>query len=148
MQARHSTGLLSSGCDGDPADLVPRDRLGNEPRRLDFIGESGEVARGGRPALGVPTDCWTTVKRPSRTRDPGRVSASVTSRGFSPESTSSLSLTKTSYEPWIALARTSVAFLMLRLRYRSYALFTAVAIRTPLRSTSSIERIFEPAGTR
>src|SRR5207245_4414833 len=55
-------------------------------------------AAAGRP-WGVPTDCCTAVKRPSRTRDPGSFAASVARRGLSPESTSSLSFTKISYEP-------------------------------------------------
>src|SRR5258706_397613 len=48
---------------------------------MSFANSPRYCAAEGRPC-GVPTDCCTTVKRPSSTREPGSVSASVTSRGF------------------------------------------------------------------
>src|SRR5216683_4943807 len=68
---------------------------------------------------GVPIDCCTAEKRPSSTREPGSFSASVTRRGLSPASTSSLSLTKSSYEESMVGARKSFARCRLRVRYRS-----------------------------
>ena len=72
-------------------------------------------APAGRP-FGVPAACWTAVKLPSRRREPGRASWSVTRRGRSPARASSLSATKR----WKALSapwtRTSSACCRLRLR--------------------------------
>jgi hypothetical protein len=67
---------------------------------------------------------------------------------LSPASASSFWDTKTSYEPSMPLAYTSLACLMVRVRYSSYADRSETAMRTPARSTSAIERIGEPAGTR
>src|SRR5262249_20130023 len=44
-------GSLSSGCDGDSADLVARDRLRHEPRSLHVLREFSQVACCGGPAL-------------------------------------------------------------------------------------------------
>src|SRR5438034_2811491 len=49
----------------------------------------------GRPC-GVPIACCTAEKRPPSTREPGSFSASITSRGLSPASASSLSRTNSS----------------------------------------------------
>src|SRR5260221_627860 len=105
--------------DRDSANRVPRDRLRDETRSLHVLGELTQISRAGGRPCGVPTDCCTAVKRPSSTRDPGSFAQSVASRGLSPESTSSLSLTKISYEASIPWARTSCACLRLRLWYRS-----------------------------
>jgi len=70
----------------------------------------------GRPALGVPTDCCTVVKRPSSTRDPG-ASRVCSRRGLSREHFE-LVLHENMYEASIpALHEPRV--LELRLRYRS-----------------------------
>src|SRR5262249_43748652 len=98
--------------------------------------------------FGVPIACWTAVNWPSSSRAPGSFATSIRSLGLSPASASIFWPTNRSNEASMPWVRINWACLMFRLSHSSYALLSDTAMRMPSRSTSAMERIGDPAGTR
>ena len=102
-------------------------------RRLDVFDQIAQISGRCVAALGVPTVWRTTVKLPSSMREPASVGANSSKPGFSPASASSFSRMKCSWAAFDPAICTSCAFLDVRLRYRSNALFAGETMRIPPR---------------